>query len=129
MRGEASMVLTVEQRLDSLEVRLNEMNCWNDRASVDLQDWTFNGEPWQAGQPWPTRQGIATISHPMVRIPDGWALEHTRLDLNLGGEGLLRICHPEQSGSGGESWGLDAFHRRFPLREPEFSVEASIVAR
>jgi len=119
------MVLTLEQRLDSLEVRLNELHCWNDRAYVDLHGWTFDGRPWDIGEQWPSREGLATIAHGEVAVPGDWPLDGTWLDLNLGGEGLLRIRY----GDGEEPWGLDAFHRRFPLRERSFSIETSAVAR
>jgi alpha-mannosidase len=119
------MTLSVEQRLDSLDARLNVLSFWGDRAFVDLRNWTFNGEPWLNGQPWPSHEGIAVLSHPEVTIPPGWALEPTRLDLNLGGEGLLRI----RSAGGEEAWGLDAFHRRFPLRHASFSLAVQAVPR
>jgi hypothetical protein len=65
------MTLSVEQRLDSLDARLSVLSFWGDRAFVDLRNWTFNGEPWLSGQPWPSHEGIAVLSHPEVPIPPG----------------------------------------------------------
>ena len=39
------MTLSVEQRLDWLEVRIGELCSWVDREWVDLDDWRFDGAP------------------------------------------------------------------------------------
>ena len=85
------MVLSLDQRLDSLEVRLNELHCWTDRDYLDLEGWTFDGQPWRQGDRWPGREAPVTVAHGPVTVPQGWPVERTWLDLNLGGEGLLRI--------------------------------------
>ena len=119
-------VLTMEQRLGRLEVRLAELTYWSDRASLDLDGWTFNGEPLAPGQVWPSREGVVTLAHPEVSVPAAWPLEDTRLDLDLGGEALLRLRYHDGSE---EAFGLDPYHQRFPLRERTFSLEAPAVAR
>ena len=59
-------------------------------------------------------------------MPDDWPLEEARLDLDLGGEGLLRIAY---AGGGTEAFGLDPNHQRFPLTGRRFAVSAECVAR
>ncbi len=48
------------------------------------------------------------------------------LDLDLGGECLLRVNYPDRSE---ETFGLDPNHQRFPLGSRRFKIEAEAVAR
>jgi alpha-mannosidase len=120
------MALTDQQRIDRLRKRLDELEFWTTRDSVPLDGWTFNGEPLVAGAPWPTRDGLAVLAHGEVEVPGDWPLEASRLDLDLGGEGLVRLTYAD---GGEEGFGLDVYHRRFPLRGRRFSVRAECVAR
>jgi alpha-mannosidase len=68
---------------------------------------------------------VAHVSHPGAAVPDGWPPQEARLELDLGGEGLVRIAH----GNDVRSFGLDPWHRRFPLEAREFRIDAEVVAR
>ena len=120
------MTLTDRQRTDRLRKRLTELELWTVRAEVPLEGWTFDGKPHAHGAPWPTRDGVVTLALSDVAVPDDWPLEEARLDLDLGGEGLLRIAYAD---GGGEAFGLDPNHQRFPLRGRRFAVSAECVAR
>jgi alpha-mannosidase len=120
------MALTSEQRIARLRKRLIELQQWIVRDALPLDRWTFNGKPWAAGEPWPTREGVATLAHPNVEAPAKWPLERVRLDLDLGGEGLLRLKYSERSE---EAFGLDPNHVRFPLKTRRFEISAQTVAR
>jgi len=120
------MTLTRSQRADRLGRRLEELELWTVRRSQPLGDWTFNGDALAAGAPWPTRDGIAVFRHPDVEVPADWPLDETRLDLDLGGEGLLRLAYADGSEEG---FGLDPNHRRFPLTGRRFTLSAECVAR
>jgi len=119
------MTLTPAQRSDRLRVRTAALAGWRDRAHLDLDAWTFEGAPVALGDPWPRRDGVVRLAHPVVELPDGWPLGGARLALDLGGEALLTLRYPD----GHERFGLDPYHRRFPLRGPSLAVEAEAVAR
>jgi alpha-mannosidase len=120
------MALTSEQRINRLQKRLEELELWTVRDAVTLDGWTFNGEPLKQGTPWPTRDGLAALAHGEVSAPGGWPLAETRLDLDLGGEGLVRLSY----GSGAsDAFGLDPNHTLLPLREKSFYIAAECVAR
>ncbi|WP_421722957.1 alpha-mannosidase [Bauldia sp.] len=120
------MTLTNRQRNDALRKRLSELELWTVRASHPLTDWTFNGESIAVGAGWPTRDGVVTLAHDDVSVPEDWPLDQTRLDLDLGGEGLVTLAYP---GEVTEGFGLDPYHQRFPLKERSFRVSAECVAR
>ena len=120
------MALNEAQRIDRLEKRLAELELWTVRAAVPLDDWTFNSAALPLGAHWPTRDGVVTFAHGEAAVPSDWPLSETRLDLDLGGEGLLRIQYP---GADDQASGLDPNHQRFPLRQDRFSVKAECVAR
>jgi alpha-mannosidase len=122
----AGMTLTRTQRADRLEKRLEELELWTARRSLALGDWTFNGDALAPGAPWPTHDGVATFHHSQVDVPADWPLEETRLDLDTGGEGLVRLAYADGSEEG---FGLDPNHRRFPLTGRRFAVSAECVAR
>jgi alpha-mannosidase len=101
--------LTDPQRIGRLERRLAELALWTVRAEIPLDGWTFADAPIAHGAAWPTRDGVVAIARPDVEVPADWPLEETRLDIDLGGEGLLRLSYPDGTV---ESFGLDPNHQR-----------------
>jgi alpha-mannosidase len=116
---------SIGQRRDRLAERLAEVALWRDRAAIDLDSWTFDGEPLALGARWPDRHGVRRLEARGVTVPDHWPLDEVRLDLALGGEGLLHITGPDGDGR----HGLDPFHDRFPLPGRRADLAVSIVAR
>jgi alpha-mannosidase len=114
--------LTVQQRLDWLQTRIAELLLWVDREWVDLTQWTFDGAPLAAGAPWPDRTGVHVLAHP--RAAPEWP--DSRLELDLGGEGLVTLAYADGDR---QRFGLDAEHRRFPLRAAPFTIAVEAVAR
>ena len=112
--------------MERLEARLEELALWRVRDHVELTEWSFDGEPLPAGVVWPRLEGVRRLTHPPCRVPDEWPLAEARLDLALGGEGLLRIRYGD---GGSERSGLDPFHRLFLLSNRSFELEAEVVAR
>src|SRR5262245_24861256 len=119
------MTLTRDQRINRLRKRLAELHLWTVRSALPLDRWTFNRAPHAAGAPWPTREGVAVFDQPAVTVPADWRLERTRLDLDLGGEGLVRVDYGDGKR---DAFGLDPNHQRFPLKSRRFSVAAEAVA-
>jgi alpha-mannosidase len=76
--------------------------------------------------PWPAREGVMRLAHPESAVPEDWPLDEVRLELDLGGEGLVRVSYANADADG---FGLDPYHTRFPLRERQFTVAAECVAR
>ena len=120
------MSLTIDQRRARVRNRIEELRFWIDRAAIDLNEWRFEGQPLRLGEAWPRRDGVAHLEHPRVRIPDDWAIDATRLELNVGGEGLVRLLY---AGGEVEPLGLDPYHTRFQLHEREFGIQVEAVAR
>jgi alpha-mannosidase len=120
------MPLSIQQRLRRLEVRLAELHHWMVRVDLPLDSWTFDGKPLELGAPWPEREGPHVLSHPEVEVPASWSLGETFLELDVGGESLLRVRYPDGSYDG---FGIDPNHGRFPIKKPRFSAEAEAVAR
>lgn len=118
--------LTAEQRLTGIEVRCAELVWWRHRAAIELEGWIFDGAPIRPGQLWPQRDGLTRFAHPEVDIPAEWPIEACRLQLDLGGEGLLRLRYPDGRQEG---FGLNPYHAEFPLLERQYSIEAEVVAR
>jgi alpha-mannosidase len=118
-------LLTPEQRVERLLERLAELELWLDRASVQLSGWRSEGEPLPIGAPWPRRDGVVRLELESARAPAAWPLGDTLLELVPGGEGLLRIDY----GGSSEAFGVDPWHRRFPLRGPAFALRVEAVAR
>src|SRR5918999_76529 len=120
-------LLTDAQRLERLRARAVELNLWRDRAHVDLDEWTWDGRRLGLGEPWP-KGGlhVAQLAHPEVTVPETWPLRDTRLELDVGGEGLLTITY---EGGGQQSWGVDPYHNRWRLHAPTFSLHVEAVAR
>src|SRR5918992_1207225 len=103
------MTLASEQRIQRLHKRVAELDLWTLRRAMPLDQWTVSGEPIAPGAAWPTRKGMVTFRHPEVAVPTGWPLERTRLELDLGGEGLVRLAYGDGAAEG---FGLDPNHRR-----------------
>ena len=120
------MLLIIEQRIQHLEARLKELALWRVREHAELTRWSFDGSPLPQGASWPTLEGVHTLSHPFCRVPDQWPLEEVRLDLALGGEGLLRIRYEDGRD---ERCGLDPFHHLFKPSGRAFELEVEAVAR
>lgn len=120
------MHLTIEQRTQRIEARLIELDFWWARTHRELTEWSFDGEAVELGARWPRLDGVRILSHEPVRVPDGWDLDCVRLEVDLGGEGLLRLVYADGSR---EHFGLDPFHTSFPLTQREFGVELEAVAR
>lgn len=114
-----------ERRIARLRARLRELSFWRVRDFVDLPDWRVDGAPLTIGGPWPRRNGVLTFAHDTVHSPVGWDPSTTRLELNLGGEGLVCLRYGDRE----EKLGLDPFHREFPLRESSVAITAEVVAR
>lgn len=119
------MNLTLQQRLDRLNVRLDELRYWRERESVPVSGWTSDGAPIAVGDPWPVRDVIAAFAAE-GRVPEHWPLAETRLILDLGGEALVSLSFP-----GGDTvrYGNDPYHREFPVKAHAFSINAEAVAR
>ncbi len=115
------MALTLAQRLDRLKARTLELSFWRDRESVEIGGWTIDGMPIGKGEPWPTPQGFVHFEA-MADAPAHWPLEDIRLELELGGEGLVTL-------DPGESFGLDPFHQQFPVKARRLHIGADCVAR
>lgn len=120
------MSLTIDQRRNRIRKRIDELRFWVDQTTIDLDDWSCEGRPLRLGASWPRRDGVVTLQHPELRVPEDWAIDATRLDLDVGGEGLVRILY---AGGEVEPLGLDPFHTRFRLHEPEFALQVEAVAR
>ena len=120
------MALTDEQRIDRLHKRLAELELWTVRAASrsTAGPSTASRTPSARLADARRRRGVSPIPRPTV--PADWPLEQTRLDLDLGGEGLVRIAYPGGAASG---FGLDPNHQRFPLQARAFRVSAECVAR
>ena len=120
------MSLTPRQRMDRLRKRLIELDQWTARRTLALDGWTFDGAPIAAGTPWPTREGVIAFRSAQVTVPADWPLEETRLDLDLGGEGLIRLAY---DGGKSAAFALDPNHHSFHLQGRSFTVSADCVAR
>lgn len=117
--------LSLDQRVRRLMKRMAELDHWEKRAVVSLDEWKFNGAPIAVGSAWPDRRGVAQFTHPEVDVPTDWPLETTRLQLDLGGEALATIA----SGGQTRSYGLDPYHNSFPLYGQRVAVNVEAVAR
>ena len=51
------MALTVQQRLDRLKVRTEELRYWRAREGVTINGWPLDGAPIEIGGAWPSRIG------------------------------------------------------------------------
>ena len=120
------MLLTIDQRIELLQERLSEMHFWRERQSKVITGWTLDGESIAVGERWPDRHGVHTLRSGHVTIPADWELNDVRLDLDLGGEGLVSIRYDDGMTS---RFGLDPQHHQLPVDRRSFTVEAAVVAR
>jgi alpha-mannosidase len=117
--------LTTAQRLDRLKVRLEELAYWRMRESIAVTGWTLDGAPIAIGEAWPDRMGVHRFAT-SAEVPGHWPLEDTRLALDLGGEALVTLSHP---GRDPVSFGVDPYHREFPLARRQLAIAAEATAR
>ena len=118
------MTLSIEQRLDRIKVRLDELTWWRERESVPVGGWTLNGKPIEVGAPWPNRDGVQSFATG-VSVPSSWPIAETRLFLDLGGEALATLIYADDN----VGFGNDPYHKEFPVKAHDFRIEAEAVAR
>src|SRR3982750_2150140 len=109
------MALTVQQRLDRLEERNDELRFWRAREGATVSGWTIDGRPIDIGGGWPDRMGVHKFAA-SAEVPEHWALEDPRLFLDLGGESLVTLSYPNRDSV---SFGVDPYHRELPVRDRE----------
>ncbi len=119
------MALTNAQRLDRLRVQLEELAYWRMRETVPVTGWTLDGAPIAAGEAWPDRKGVHRFDV-KAEVPAHWPLEETRLTLDLGGEALVTLS---ASGANPVSFGVDPYHREFPVHHRHIAIGAEATAR
>jgi len=119
------MHLTTAQRLDRLKVRTAELSHWRERATLAIENWSFDGEKIAIGQAWPRRKGVVHFAA-QASAPAGWPLDETRLQLDLGGESLITLDFGEGQE---ERFGLDPYHQEFPLKGRNLAISTDSVAR
>ena len=120
------MSLTLQQRLDRIGVRVEELGFWRERETVQVEGWRFNGAPIALGGFWPKKDGAIALDAEAT-VPEHWALEDARLLIDVGGESLITLT-PE--GKGTETrFGLDPYHQEFPLPGRRFKIHVDAVAR
>jgi alpha-mannosidase len=119
------MPLTPEQRLERLTTRTAEITLWRVRETVDIDGWTFEGEPIAVGAPWPRRAAVVHLAA-KAEVPTHWPLADARLSLNVGGESLVSLTFEH-----GEvvRFGLDPHHEELPLAGRRFSIETESAPR
>jgi alpha-mannosidase len=119
--------LTIEQRLQRLQVRLDELSCWRDAETLPIgEGWELDGVPVRPGDAWPDRHGVHTFTNPRLAVPPAWPLDQARLALHLGGEGLVRLRFENGEEEG---FGHDPNHRRHPLLGRTAALSADVTAR
>jgi alpha-mannosidase len=119
------MSLSVAQRLQRLDARIEEIKCWREREALPIPQWRFDGQPLSLGDAWPHREGVVTLAAEAT-VPAAWPLDETRLRLDVGGESLVTLV---EEGVGSARFGLDPNHREFPLRARRIRIETESVAR
>jgi alpha-mannosidase len=78
------------------------------------------------GERWTSTEGIVDLRCGRVVVPGSWPVEKTRLQLDVGGEALARLHYEDGCG---DAFGVDPFHRLFPVRRRRFDIEVEAVAR
>ncbi|MEQ1769104.1 MAG: glycoside hydrolase family 38 C-terminal domain-containing protein [Devosia sp.] len=119
------MALTLQQRLERIKVRQRELAYWRAREAVPVTGWTFEGAPIAIGAPWPHRDGVVHFAA-SAEVPAHWPIEEARLLLDVGGESLLTLSYPNRDS---QSFGLDPYHREFPLKGRQFAIATETTAR
>ena len=83
-------MLTPAQRREWLGVRIDELRGWLHRAWVDARaTGRSTARRCALGSAWPDRAGVRRLAHPDVSPPAAWPAAERRLQLDLGGEGLV----------------------------------------
>ena len=119
------MALTVQQRLDRLKVRTEELKYWRAREGAAVNGWSLDGKPIEVGGAWWNRDGVHKFAA-SAEVPTHWPLEETRLVLDLGGESLVTLSYPNRDAV---SFGIDPYHREFPLKHRQVAISAESTAR
>ena len=119
------MALNIQQRLDRLKVRSEELKYWRAREGVTVNGWTLDGKPIELGAAWWSREGVHKFTA-SAEVPAHWPLEETRLVLDLGGESLVTLSYPNRDAV---SFGIDPYHREFPLKHRQVAISAESTAR
>ena len=119
------MSLTLQQRLDRINVRVEELEFWRERETVPIEGWQFDGAPIALGGFWPRNDGVRKLAATAV-VPEHWPLEETLLMLNVGGESLIALT---PDGGDSQRFGLDPFHEEFPVPGRRFAIDIDAVAR
>ncbi|WP_428242361.1 alpha-mannosidase [Gynuella sp.] len=117
--------LTLQQRLERHQVRLEELVYWTERQKQPLTSLTLEGESANVGTPWPGTDGVFSFTGTGT-VPADWSLADCRLRMNLGGEGLVMLSDDQGAATG---YGIDPYHRSFPLKSHRFSFTAECTAR
>ena len=81
------MALTNEQRIHRLQKRLAELDLWTGGSQCRLGRGPSTAAACP-GAPWPNARGHRPVPPIGITVPDDWPLAETRLELDLGGEGL-----------------------------------------
>lgn len=128
------MTLDASQRLHALSRRLAVLSAWEERDALPVTGWTIrrSGEADAAirhGEPWtPTLDDRPAFFRTAFSVPRDF--EDAQLDLDLGGEGDVRVLVDGRLAASG---GLNPYHRRFPLGTLRagqvVEVTAEVVAR
>jgi alpha-mannosidase len=119
------MSLNTAQRLDRLKTRLAELPMWRERAAVPIADWRFEDQPIALGDGWPHRNAPVKFTA-SAQVPADWPLEETILRMDVGGESLLSLNYADGSV---KHFGLDPYHREFPVTGRAFAIETQSVPR
>ncbi len=119
------MALTTSQRLGRLKTRLDELKYWRAREGVNVTGWMLDGQPIAIGGAWPDRKGVHKLAA-TAEVPEHWPLEETFLTLDLGGESLVTLSYPNRDSV---SFGVDPYHREFPVRHRQIALSAETTAR
>lgn len=118
------MALTIPQRLQRVWVRLEELFYWRERETVPVTGWTCGDEPIEAGTAWPSRDAVLIFSA-SAAVPAHWPISETRLILDPGGESLATLRGDGEA----RSFGVDPYHREFPVPAQQFGIGIESVAR
>jgi alpha-mannosidase len=119
------MAISTHQRLERLKIRVDELKYWRARESISVTGWTIDGAPIAIGGAWPDRKGAHKFAA-TAEVPEHWPLEETRLVLDLGGESLVTLSYPNRDSV---SFGVDPYHREFPVRHRQIAISAEATAR
>jgi alpha-mannosidase len=103
-----------ERRLDRAEGRINELRAWRNAAESPLPEWTLTGadgvrHTLTIGDTWPVIE-VPVALHGSGEIPAAWQGQPVKLELWLGGEGLVTL-------STGLQHGLSPYQHTFPISD------------